>query len=278
MAVVGSKGGEGVYQRIICWIPPHDLYIEPFAGSAAVWRHKRPARRSVLIDLDPAALDLIGNGRSTFAPSPGALDGAGGMVPATELILGDGLDYLRRLAIAAGVRVMIYCDPPYLRETRRDPTRDYYRREWTRKDHEAFLDLAVEAPWPMLISGYWSQLYADRLAGWDSEAFTAATRGGLSTEWIWSNRPRPAVLHDYRYIGDGFAERWRIHKRQRSWARLLRRMPELERRAMLASLAEAFPGDLAEYFRDGRGGARSHQPADPLSPALSSLQPRPAKR
>lgn len=35
MSVVGSKNGNGVWQRIVCWVPPHDLYVEPFAGSAA---------------------------------------------------------------------------------------------------------------------------------------------------------------------------------------------------------------------------------------------------
>lgn len=57
-------------------------------------------------------------------------------------------------------------------------------------------------------------------------------------------RRKPYRLHDYRFIGEGYADRWRIHKRQRTWARMLRKMPPIERRAMLARLLSEFAGDL----------------------------------
>jgi len=38
----GGKGGAGVAQQIINRMPPHTVYIEPFAGSGAVMRVKRP--------------------------------------------------------------------------------------------------------------------------------------------------------------------------------------------------------------------------------------------
>jgi len=41
MAIVGSKGDAGVAQPIISLISPHVLYIEAFAGLAAVGRLKR---------------------------------------------------------------------------------------------------------------------------------------------------------------------------------------------------------------------------------------------
>ncbi len=50
----GGKNGAGVYQAIINQIPPHRVYVEAFAGSAAVFRHKLPAHTSYLIDIDPA--------------------------------------------------------------------------------------------------------------------------------------------------------------------------------------------------------------------------------
>jgi len=42
VSVTGSKGGAGVAQRIVTLMPPHELYIEAFAGLAAVGRLKRP--------------------------------------------------------------------------------------------------------------------------------------------------------------------------------------------------------------------------------------------
>jgi len=58
VGVVGPKGGAGVFQRVISWIPPHRIYCEPFAGEAAVFRNKRPARRSILIDVNPGAPEV----------------------------------------------------------------------------------------------------------------------------------------------------------------------------------------------------------------------------
>jgi len=127
---VGSKNGAGVWQRIICWMPPHDLYIEPFAGRAAVFRHKRPAARSILIDTDPAALDKIGQA----VPLDEYAE--------VELICGDGVDFLRRFTPSPRhLRVLIYADPPYPRASRRDVQRDYYRHEWSDEKHQEFLEL-----------------------------------------------------------------------------------------------------------------------------------------
>ena len=56
---VGSKGGAGVWHRIISEMPPHDLYIEAFAGTGQVLLHKRPARASIAIDSDAAVCDAL---------------------------------------------------------------------------------------------------------------------------------------------------------------------------------------------------------------------------
>jgi D12 class N6 adenine-specific DNA methyltransferase len=55
----GGKNGAGVYQTIINQIPPHRVYIEAFAGSGAVLRHKRPAQISYAIDRDPAVVAAL---------------------------------------------------------------------------------------------------------------------------------------------------------------------------------------------------------------------------
>ncbi len=243
---MGSKGGEGVYQRIISWIPPHDVYVEPFAGLAAVWRYKRPARRSILIDLDAAALDRIGDEAGCLdriGDEAGCLDRIGDGRGDVETFVGDGVDYLRRMR-PNGQRVFVYCDPPYLRETRRDPDRDYYLNDWSREDHEAFLPVVAGLGCPVLVSGYWSDLYAEALAGWAVERFPATTRAGPAEEVLWANYARPDSLHDYRFIGSTFPERWRIHKRQRNWVKALGRMAPVERRAMLSAIVEAYGADV----------------------------------
>lgn len=57
MSYPGGKSGSGVYQTLINQIPPHDVYVALYGGHDAVMRHKRPAERNVLLDLDPAPLD-----------------------------------------------------------------------------------------------------------------------------------------------------------------------------------------------------------------------------
>ena len=55
MTYLRGKEGEGTAQTIINQQPPHDSYIEPFAGHAAIAMWKRPALNTTLIDRDPTA-------------------------------------------------------------------------------------------------------------------------------------------------------------------------------------------------------------------------------
>ena len=59
MAYPGGKAGDGVYQRLISLMPPHEVYIEPFLGGGAIMRHKRPALLNIGIDLDPQGYQYV---------------------------------------------------------------------------------------------------------------------------------------------------------------------------------------------------------------------------
>ena len=52
----GGKAGSGVFQTLINLMGPHDVYVEPFLGGAAVMRMKRPARLNIGIDLDAGVI------------------------------------------------------------------------------------------------------------------------------------------------------------------------------------------------------------------------------
>ena len=49
MSYLGSKGGSGVYQKIIAEMPPHDTYIETHLGGGAIMLRKPPGTISALI-------------------------------------------------------------------------------------------------------------------------------------------------------------------------------------------------------------------------------------
>lgn len=153
-----------------------------------------------------------------------------------HLLNTDALDFLRAYPFQGDE--FIYCDPPYLMTTRSSPRR-IYRCEMSEADHVALLACLKALPCKVMLSGYYSDLYTDTLAGWYTHTFEAITRAGkTATEWLWMNYPRPVALHQYDYLGSGFRERERIKRKKTRWVERLRRMPALEKQAILAAIAE----------------------------------------
>lgn len=222
MRYPGGKNGAGVYQHIINQMPPHSVYIEAFAGSAAVLRHKLPARESIAIDIDA---------RSTNALFDLKLAN-------TTVFRMDALKFLREYPFTPHIDLM-YLDPPYLMSTRSCKQPIYEHDFSTEEEHIELLSLitTMHDGVKIMISGYPSKLYDEHLAAWRTFTFsTTNRRGALTTEKLWMNYPVPVALHDYRYLGAGFRERERIKRKMNRWTARLTKMPLLERYAMLAAL------------------------------------------
>jgi hypothetical protein len=226
----GGKGGSGVYQQIINLMPPHAAYIEPFLGGGSVMRTKRPApMANIGIDIDAAALQLF----KASCPE----------IPGLELHRASALEWLAPGYPAAHYYTrpdtLIYLDPPYLMSTR-STKRPLYKYEFaTPEEHEWLLGLIQGMRCMVMISGYWSELYADRLKSWRVISFQAQTRSGrTATEYVWCNFPKPLELHDYRFLGQNFRERERIKRKQARWKNRLLKMDYQERHAILAAIEE----------------------------------------
>lgn len=92
-----------------------------------------------------------------------------------------------------GPETLTYCDPPYLHETR--TARDAYDHEMTREQHETLLDALLACRGVVMLSGYRSPLYDDRLAGWHRVEWDMPNHAGQGAskqrrvECLWSNRP-----------------------------------------------------------------------------------------
>lgn len=246
MRYPGGKNGSGTLQRLINQMPPHRRYIEPFCGSAAVLRLKRPAAESYAIDRDSNALDAI-------LPH----------VPAgTRLFHANGIHWLearlfRRWFLATD---FVYLDPPYLPETR--TSGPIYRYELTAAGHGRLLKVIRRLPCMVAISGYPSGLYDAELAAWRRIEWQAMTRGGLRTEVLWMNYPEPIELHDYQCLGDNFRQREKFSRQRKRWTARLARMNVLQRRALLAALSEVESGrpSPAATVAPGRGSTRAQTP------------------
>lgn len=158
-------------------------------------------------------------------------------IPLLHLICGDALDYLHTRSFTG--REFVYADPPYVMHTR-SSQRPLYAFEYTDEQHITLLKCLITLPCPVMISGYWSTLYADMLTGWRSLQFASYDRAGnQKEEWLWMNYPEPTRLHDYRYLGENFRKRDDLKRKKKRWVNRLKTMDILERRAILWAIEEA---------------------------------------
>jgi len=82
--------------------------------------------------------------------------------------------------------VLIYADPPYLMETRTSHVKAQYSNEMlNEKEHVELLEVLLQHPGHVVISGYESELYEDMLRGWSKNSIQSNDQ---------SNRPRKEVI------------------------------------------------------------------------------------
>src|SRR5690606_3174619 len=115
----GSKATSGLCQPIIAMMPPHDTYIETHLGGGAIMKRKLPALRNIGIDLNRRALAKF---QCNYP---------------VELIHGCAHRLLAEYDYRG--RELIYCDPPYLHQTRSSTRR--YRYDYDEQDHVQLLAL-----------------------------------------------------------------------------------------------------------------------------------------
>lgn len=81
--------------------------------------------------------------------------------------------------------VLIYADPPYMLDTRHGKQ---YCCEMEDRDHEELLEVLLEHQGPVILSGYDSPLYNDRLKGWHREETVSYTQvRSKKKEILWMN-------------------------------------------------------------------------------------------
>lgn len=217
----GSKGSQGTFHRIINAIPPHAVYVEPFLGAGRILRIKRPA------PLGNYGFELSFKVVNLWLP----------VCPLNyHVAQANAFEELPRLVAqlqAQGIdplRVVVYCDPPYLLSTRRNPVATY-EHEFTDEGHDTFLRMVQALPCRVLVSHLPCELYATALRAWHTFTFNNTTRHGLQLEQVWCNFQPSPELHEYTYIGKNFREREWIH---RQYDIILRRVAALPPAAGIA--------------------------------------------
>jgi len=209
----GSKATSGLCQPIIALMPPHDTYIETHLGGGAIMKRKRPVRHNIGTDLEARALKRF---RCDYP---------------VEKIHGCAHRFLAEYPFAG--RELVYSDPPYLRLTRSSARR--YRFDYQERDHIELLERLKALPCQVILFGYPSALYDERLADWRTLELQVMSQAGVRTEKLWFNFT-PERLFWASFAGKNFTDRQRIKRKAESWARRYQAMPVAERRAVLAGL------------------------------------------
>jgi DNA adenine methylase len=222
---VGSKNGAGVKQWIINLMPAHRIYVEPFLGKGAVLRAKKPAAGTVGIDCDGSTIFDYWRQHSQ---------------PGLATVHGDALEILPLLKVESDW--LIYADPPYLGSSR-SCKRHYYKKElFSADEHDRLLSVLTALQCQVMISGYWSELYEQRLAGWNTSSFwTVNRRGKRVQEFVWFNFPAPALPFDVQFTGSNRTARQQVKRKAGRWLGKFMAMPEAERQFILNSLMTARP-------------------------------------
>lgn len=220
----GGKGGAGVFQNIINLMPPHTTYVEAFLGSGIILKKKRPAHCSIAIEIDSQTINRFLSVEFDHLEN-------------FTIKNGDALEILPKLRLEK--TALIYCDPPYLLETRKSKAKIYNHEMMTEGYHLALLSIIKRLDCMVLISGYESDLYNTKLSTWCKHQFKTTNRAGQHvTETVWMNYPTPFLLHDYRYLGDNFKEREKIRLKKDRLKNKLLMLPTLERMALIGAVEE----------------------------------------
>ena len=172
MGYFGSKATSGLCQPLIAMIPPHDTYIETHLGGGAIMKRKPAALRNIGIDRDARALDAF------ECDYP------------VELVHGCAHRYLAEFEFQGSE--LVYSDPPYLKRTR--TSRRRYRFDYEEADHVALLELLKGMPCQVMVSGYPSTLYEERLRGCVPPPSSPCTSPQASAPKS-TGVPEPSALH-----------------------------------------------------------------------------------
>lgn len=216
----GSKATSGLCQPIIAMMPPHDTYIETHLGGGAIMQRKPPALHNIGIDLDLKPLTAFECDYSV------------------EKIHGCAHQFLSTYTY--GGRELVYCDPPYLHQTRSSTRR--YRFEYQEQDHIELLKILKGLPCSVILSGYPSTLYDEQLTDWNTIELQVMNQGGVRTEKLWYNFT-PDRVHWCSYAGKNFTDRQRIKRKAESWGKRYQALPRPERLALLSAIMAVEAGE-----------------------------------
>ena len=211
----GNKGHAKAYQTIINHIPPHKVYIEPYAGSAGVYRHLAPCERVILNDIDPTVISSWMDHQQ----------------PNMQVSQQPSVQLLSSLS-PGDTDTFIYLDPPYPISSRLSKA-EIYNFEMTDNDHIQLLTTLLAMDCLCMVSTYPNDIYNEMLNTWTLVEFKTNVHGTVVTEQLYMNYRSPTVLHDYRHLGKDCWDRQRIKRKLERLQSKLTALEPKERNALI---------------------------------------------
>ena len=216
---VGSKGGAGVYQRIINKIPDSKKILIPFIGSGQIFKRLDHSRSSIYInDYDSGVV-------ANYQASSGI-----------EVF---NYDFRKFLELTDTNDCFIYLDPPYLLDTRNG--NEYYEFELSEKDHFELIKHLNTTNSMYLLNHPPALQYSQNLLCSSIEEYDYMTRGGLKKDCLWMNyNPADIALNTYAYLGSDFTERQQIKRQLNNIIGKLDKLPFHKRDSIIRDLIAHF--------------------------------------
>lgn len=254
----GGKGGDGTYQQIINYIPPHNVYVSPFAGKDAIYRNLLPAGIAILNDTDPAIVKYWQHYLKAF-PEIIVYEN---FIQGTLFSQGDNNQHKVILRNNNAISIInkfrsssntfIYCDPPYPLKVRKNKRQLYAFEFAEESDHILLMQSATQCETDLMISTYENDLYNNwliepgnnNLRRWHKHSFVSQTRQGQAIETIYFNYSPPVILHDFRYLGKNYRERERIKRKVKRFQERMQHLPAAERNAILSAAVNDYNDTL----------------------------------
>lgn len=237
----GAKTNSGLIQFLINNMQLHDCYFELFAGTAKLFRTKRPAAYNWINDIDPKAPALID--KNDIYKECFTIMSMTAVIELTDYDKNIVYSCIEAMAIIEknakyfNRNHFIYLDPPYTFSSRRSGKK-YYKHEVDFDYHRRLLDKIQSIDANVMISTKEDDLYNEKLKSWRKASFLTTDRQGTYEEIIFMNYDPPALLHQYDFLGKNFTDRQRIQRKIKRLNDKISMLPGDEKNALLAAIVK----------------------------------------
>lgn len=230
----GAKGNSGIIQFFINKIPYHTRYFELFAGSAQLFRHKKPAGKNYLNDIDKKTLQKLQD----------SLKGKGNIIFSQWNVH----RFFHIFGHTFTRNDFIYLDPPYPKEDRRSGATHYKFEMLDQETHLKLLERIKTIDANIMISTGLNDLYKDQLKDWQRFEFKTIGHKGRRIEVIYINYQIPEFLHQYDLFGDNFTRRQQIKRISSRFRDRLKRIHPYEAHIIIQDIIRDNPEAIKHFI------------------------------